>query len=1145
MRRAVSFVVVAALLASAILLAPRATATPSASTLVPPLPATGRGATSPPTPRDLPFTANVRVSEVDTPGDQNEIAVAVAPDGRIHMAWNDFRQPNPDYRCGYAFSTDGGITWSANRLFHLNGWDADGDPGLAVDAANNVYVSCMAFSRAPGGSSRVMVYKSTDGGVNFLPGVTASDTTTGFNDKPWLHAIGSTLYLCYAYFVGAGDQLRVTRSFDGGATWEPTRMVDFNGNGCVYAHTSVTNLFLGWYKGGGIYVLRSTDAGATWSAPGMAGGAPWTDAPDQRAGPLPSLSADRNSGAVYAVWPADDSLGGWDVRFSRSTNGGVTWSGAAIVNDAVAGRQFMPWIDVDTAGRIHIAWYDDRSGRMAVRYTTSTDGGLTWPASVRVTDADWDTTFFIGDYINLVADAAGNVNVGWTDHRSGENEAFFARASATAPPPQLARIDVAPPEAWTDADTSVTFTASGVDQYGQPFAIAPAWAATGGTVLAGTYAPGRAGTWRVWANQSGISGGAIVHVTPGALARIDVTPVDVAITADGSVQYSATGYDAKGNLRSVAPSWAATDGAIDAAGLFTPQRVGTWRVYANASGVSGSTRVMVTVGVLASITVSPPTITITADASVQYTATGYDGKGNVVSIAPMWTAGGGSIDATGLYSAIRVGTWTVRASEGTVSGTAQVTVGAGALARLDVAPADAIIRSDQSVQYTANGYDADGNPVVIAPTWSVGGGSIDAAGLFTPDRTGTFEVRATASGIAGSTTVTVLPGPLARLDVEPPTATITADQFVQFTAKGYDAKGNRVAVAPAWSTTCGGIDAAGLYTPRPAGLCTITATDAGLSGSAMVTIVPGRLARIDVTPATATIAADDTVRFTARGYDAKGNEVGIAPAWTAEEGAIDAAALYTPRLVGWWTIAAEDSGVRGTARVRVWPGAVAAIDVTPPSPEITADDAVHFTATGRDAKGNAAPLGATVWTAADGSIIDGFFVPRRTGTWEITASSGGLRGTAHVAVRPGQVRSVTIDPGTARTDEGGVVPFTAAAFDGKGNAVPDAVLAWSVEGGIGTVGADGRFLATAGGQGSVVVTATGGNGSASARAPVLVDGGGASAVPAVAALFGVLFGILVAWVWRRRRPESLSPEVWAPSPRLPPPPPEIPPPPTD
>lgn len=1119
MRGALAILLIGITLGSVLVVGPD----PAEATDVPNLPVLGLGSepvAPPPQPMDAPFGANVRASEDDTPGNQNEITMAVASDGRIHMGWNDYRQPNPDYRCGYSYSTDGGLTWSPNRLLHLPGWDADGDPVVIVDSNNAVYFICMPFSRT-GGGSRVVVYKSTDGGATFVAPVTASDTTNGFNDKPWAHAVGTTLHVCYANFAGSVE-LRYTRSTDGGVTWDPTRILDTGGNGCVFASTASGMLYLAWVRGGGIYALSSANGGTTWSAPRFVGAAPFTNAGDQRAGPLPMIAADWNGGNVYIVWTANDGAGSWDVRFSRSTDFGVTWSAPMSVNDVIANRQFMPGIGVDGAGTVHVSWYDNRTGRMTYRYSYSTDGGLTWAPSLRVTDLDWVTSFFIGDYTALVADAQGYVNCGWADVRTGEVEAFFARAQ-TSGPPILTQIDVTPPEAWTDADTPVLFAATGYNQFGQPYPINPTWEATGGFIGGGLYTPQRAGDWTVWANESGVSGSAIVHVAAGALARIDVTPPDATIPADDTQAYAATGYDSKGNTVAVSPTWGVTDGAIDGAGLFTPRRVGTWTVYANASGVSGFTSVVVTPGALARIFVSPPTATITADDVLPYTATGYDAKDNVVAIAPLWAAGGGTIDVAGLYVAQLVGTWGVYAEASGVSGSASVTVTAGALATIDVIPKDLVITADQTVPYTASGYDADGNAVAIAPSWSVGAGSIDASGVYTPGPVGTYVVTASVGTVSGGTSVTVRPGPLARIDVIPPTATISADDLLPLTAEGYDVRGNRLAISPTWAATCGSVDATGLYTPGPARLCIVYANESGISGSAAVTVVVGRLARIDVIPPMAEITADETVQFTAIGYDAKDNAVAIAPAWSAIEGSIDATGLYAPRFAGAWEVRATVSPVVGTATVAVTPGALVGIDVQPPVATVRADRTQQFTATGRDAKGNALPLTAPVWSVGNGAVVAGLFTPVRVGLWTVSASESGLTGTAAATVTPGAVDRVEITPGESRVGEGQRVAFTAVAFDVKGNPVPDATMAWRVEGGIGTVNRSGGLTATRGGTGRVVVTATDGEASASASAPVLVDGSPVAYLPWI--LAAVLVPLFLFVVWRRRRKGPPPPRV--------------------
>jgi len=86
---------------------------------------------------------------------------------------------------------------------------------------------------------------------------------------------------------------------------------------------------------------------------------------------------------------------------------------------------------------------------------------------------------------------------------------------------------------------------------------------------------------------------------------------------------------------------------------------------------------------LATITVTPASPTLTAGNTQQFTAVGKDADGNNVSITPTWSveAGGGTIDANGMFTAgSTAGTFTntVKATSGGVSGTASVTVTAAA-----------------------------------------------------------------------------------------------------------------------------------------------------------------------------------------------------------------------------------------------------------------------------------------------------------------------------------------------------------------------------------------------------------------------------------------------------------------------------------
>src|SRR3990172_8031657 len=215
----------------------------------------------------------------------------------------------------------------------------------------------------------------------------------------------------------------------------------------------------------------------------------------------------------------------------------------------------------------------------------------------------------------------------------------------------LAAITLDPPFTTISADATADFTAMGSDADGNPVPVSPGWAADVGSANAtgpstGRYTPTRVGDWTVWANDSGASGAANVRVIPGALASILVTPDPATLSAtDAPLQFLAWGFDAKGNARPANPSWSATGGSVDTAtGIYTPGPLGTFTVYANDSGISGSASVTVTAGPLSSLVVSPATTTLTAGTTQAYTASGFDALGNPVAVTPAWAANGGSMN---------------------------------------------------------------------------------------------------------------------------------------------------------------------------------------------------------------------------------------------------------------------------------------------------------------------------------------------------------------------------------------------------------------------------------------------------------------------------------------------------------------------
>ena len=173
---------------------------------------------------------------------------------------------------------------------------------------------------------------------------------------------------------------------------------------------------------------------------------------------------------------------------------------------------------------------------------------------------------------------------------------------------------------------------------------------------------------------------------------------------------------------------------------------------------------------LSSIELSPPSAPILAGASQQFTATGHFSDGGTASVAVTWTATGGTISTTGLYTAGAVaGTYQVVATEqgGSISKAAAgvtITTPPPNLVAVEISP-DTLIRlkTGTTFQYSAIGRLGSGGTAPVAVEWTVttflpatNPNTIAADGLFLAGRAiGSYLVIATLPGGSLADTVTV------------------------------------------------------------------------------------------------------------------------------------------------------------------------------------------------------------------------------------------------------------------------------------------------------------------------------------------------------------------------------------------------------
>jgi len=207
--------------------------------------------------------------------------------------------------------------------------------------------------------------------------------------------------------------------------WEPARRLTFGGSAAQLSYHFTRSLALDqedrvhvvWYdtRDGTpqIYYRRSRDNGTTWG-------------PEIRLSPTlspqeqPAIAADGRS--VYVVWH-DMRSGYRDVYLRRSMDGGETWGPERLlsVGEDLADSMY-PAVAV-SGSHVHVTFADNRDGPVHVFYTRSIDGGVTWSEDHRLSDNlpsdSWTPSVGVsGEAVYAV----------WTDTRDGNEEEYFKRS---------------------------------------------------------------------------------------------------------------------------------------------------------------------------------------------------------------------------------------------------------------------------------------------------------------------------------------------------------------------------------------------------------------------------------------------------------------------------------------------------------------------------------------------------------------------------------------------------------------------------------------------------------------------------------------------------------------------------------------------
>ncbi len=360
-------------------------------------------------------------------------------------------------------SSDGGATWTQNIMSSIYG--VDGDPCVIFDADGNLFYSHLSYLNGSW-MDRIVVQKSTDGGLTWDDGLSVGYNPPKDQDKSWLVADRTNspyrnhVYVAWSEFdiygseaVEDSSRILFARTVDQGASWStPLRISDRGGN-CIDRDETVEGatptvgpagqVFMAWSGHGEIYFDRSFDGGQTFGEDilitSQPGGWDFGIPGIWRCNGMPITICDTSNspyhGRVYVVF-SDQRNGtdNTDVFLCFSDDEGTTWSAPARVNDDTGQtQQFFPWFTVDPmTGTLAVVYYDRRNTEgdaTEVSVAISNDGGQTFSSSIVSDDAftPWSWVFF-GDYIGIDS-LDGTVHATWMSMDQGHLSVWVATLS--------------------------------------------------------------------------------------------------------------------------------------------------------------------------------------------------------------------------------------------------------------------------------------------------------------------------------------------------------------------------------------------------------------------------------------------------------------------------------------------------------------------------------------------------------------------------------------------------------------------------------------------------------------------------------------------------------------------------------------------
>jgi len=385
----------------------------------------------------------------------------------------------------------------------------------------------------------------------------------------------------------------------------------------------------------------------------------------------------------------------------------------------------------------------------------------------------------------------------------------------------------------------------------------------------------------------------------------------------------------------------------------------------------------------------------------------------------------------------------------------------GAPIKVDLGLNQAEIKAGEQIQFSLIATDAENVSWDVsedgAYSLSTLAGGTWQKNVYTAEKKGIWQVEADYFGLKDSISFTVNPNVLSYIAINPVVdQTIIAGETISFTAAAYDQFNNLRDDVINWENATNGE-----FSQTVAGTYEVYAFASGItSQKVQVNVSHATINHLELTPNTSKITADDSQAFVTYAVDEYGNKWVLDDLSGVQYRIIETEDMgswsnnvYTPMVIGTWTVEAKYSGLTTTTTLTVTHGkAIQLLFADPTNIHLSnADQIQQYRVYALDQKGN-------LWCASeydggvtfsttdpDGKFITNVYYDGKVGTWEIIAKLGDLSIKTNVTVdNPGVAESIIVSNPPEKIETNNNYQLNIKLYDKNGNEITGRLYTWKI-----------------------------------------------------------------------------------------------------